>query len=220
MTATTGDLFADDHGIDSGPDEIAPGAVVLRGRALANEAEILLAVRQVAAEAPFRHMETPGGFVMSVAMTNCGTAGWITDRSGYRYVPADPRSGRPWPTMPAVFGRLAEAAAAEGGFPDFRPDACLVNRYEPGARMSLHQDRDERDLERPIVSVSLGLPAVFQFGGLKRSDPVRKVPLRHGDVVVWGGRSRLAFHGILRLKEGEHPATGRARLNLTFRSAL
>jgi alkylated DNA repair protein (DNA oxidative demethylase) len=214
------DLFGDTQPLGPAREDLAPGAVVLHGRALAAQDGLLAAVDAVAAAAPFRRMVTPGGFQMSVAMTNCGTAGWVTDRKGYRYSPTDPETGKPWPAMPAAFLRLAAEAAAEAGFPGFAPDACLINRYEPGARLSLHQDRDERDYGQPIVSVSLGLPATFQFGGPKRADPVRKVALRHGDVVVWGGPSRLFFHGVLVLKDGEHPATGRARINLTLRKAL
>jgi alkylated DNA repair protein (DNA oxidative demethylase) len=201
-------------------DELAPGAVVLRGQAFAMAEAILAALHQVTAAAPFRHMVTPGGFTMSVAMTNCGAAGWVTDRTGYRYDPCDPDSGRPWPGMPAAFLHLATAAAAAAGFADFVPDACLINRYHPGARLSLHQDRNERDMAAPIVSVSLGLRAVFQFGGLQRTDPVRRIAVQHGDVVVWGGPSRLRYHGILPLADGEHPLLGRARVNLTFRQAL
>ncbi|BBK42223.1 alpha-ketoglutarate-dependent dioxygenase AlkB [Allostella vacuolata] len=200
-------------------EDLAAGAVLLRGRALP-AAALLEAVETVTAAAPFRHMVTPGGFEMSVAMTNCGRAGWITDRRGYRYGATDPASGRPWPAMPAAFQALAEGAAAEAGYPGFVPDACLVNRYRPGARLSLHQDRDERDYAQPIVSVSLGLPATFQFGGSRRADSVRRIALDHGDVVVWGGASRLAFHGVLALREGTHPETGAARINLTFRRAL
>jgi alkylated DNA repair protein (DNA oxidative demethylase) len=211
------DLFAHAGIVEPALQAIAEGAVLLRGRALTDGASLLAALDAVVAAAPFRHMVTPGGFTMSVAMTNCGTAGWVTDRRGYRYQPDDPESGRPWPAMPEVFFRLATEAAAEAGFPGFAPDACLINRYEPGAKMSLHQDKDERDFGNPIVSVSLGLPAVFQFGGLARSDKTLKVPLEHGDVVVWGGPARLAFHGILPLKEGEHPLLGRKRINLTFR---
>jgi DNA oxidative demethylase len=156
---------------------------------------------------------------MSVAMTNCGCYGWVSDASGYRYDAIDPESGKPWPAMPAPFRKLAEDAAAEAGFPGFAPDACLINRYQPGARLSLHQDRDERHLGAPIVSVSLGLPATFLFGGLKRSDPTRRYRLEHGDVVVWGGPARLAFHGVAPLAEGEHGLLGRQRINLTFRRA-
>nr|WP_085125349.1 DNA oxidative demethylase AlkB [Tistlia consotensis] len=201
-------------------EAFAPGALLLRGFALPRAEALLAAVEAVAEIAPFRRMVTPGGFTMSAAMTNCGTAGWVTDRRGYRYQAEDPESGRPWPDLPEAFRELAEAAAAEAGYPGFAPDACLVNRYEPGARLSLHQDRDERDTSYPIVSVSLGLPATFQFGGPKRSDPVRKIALGHGDVVVWGGASRLNHHGILALKEGAHPRLGRQRINLTLRRAL
>lgn len=213
-------LFGDVDPAAPSREVLAPGAVLLRGRALPVQDTLLAAIDAVAAVAPFRNMVTPGGFRMSVAMTNCGTAGWVTDRQGYRYAPVDPDSGRPWPAMPAVFLRLAAEAAAEAGYPGFVPDAGLVNRYAPGARLSLHQDRDEADYRHPIVSVSLGLPAIFQFGGPKRADTVRRLALRHGDVVVWGGPSRLHHHGVLALKDGEHPATGRARINLTLRKAL
>jgi alkylated DNA repair protein (DNA oxidative demethylase) len=209
--------------VDTGPPqcaELTPGATVLRGQALATGDKILAALSDVIAAAPFRHMVTPGGFTMSVAMTNCGAAGWVTDRTGYRYDPCDPDSGRPWPAMPDAFRDLATSAAAAAGFPDFVPDACLINRYHPGARLSLHQDRNERDMAAPIVSVSLGLPAAFQFGGLKRNDPVRRIAVQHGDVVVWGGPSRLRYHGVLPLRDGEHPSLGRVRINLTFRKAL
>lgn len=165
-------------------------------------------------------MQTPGSYTMSVAMTNCGTAGWITDRKGYRYSTTDPLSGQAWPAMPADFRRLAQAAALAAGFPAFQPDACLINRYPVGAKMALHQDRDERDLTAPIVSVSLGVPATFLWGGLQRSDKAVKVPLLHGDVVVWGGAARLVFHGIAPLKAAQHPRLGEERINLTFRQAL
>ena len=200
-------------------EPLVPGAVVLRRFACRNDAALLAAVQAVTAQAPFRHLVTPGGFTMSVAMSNCGALGWVSDRTGYRYDPVDPDSGRPWPPMPAAFAALASRAAAEAGFEGFMPDACLVNRYLPGTRLSLHQDRNERDLGQPIVSVSLGLPAVFQFGGPTRNDRPRRVPLAHGDVVVWGGPARLNFHGVLPLKEGEHPMLGPARINLTFRKA-
>jgi DNA oxidative demethylase len=200
-------------------ENLADGAVLLRGFALANDKDIISALGRVAEEAPFRHMTTPGGFRMSVAMTNCGALGWVTDRRGYRYSPVDPETDRPWLQMPDALRNLAETAAQEAGYPAFSPDACLVNRYEPGAKMSLHQDKDEKDFTNPIVSVSLGLPATFQFGGLQRNDPVRKFVLHHGDVVVWGGPSRLFYHGILALKDGEHPQLGRYRYNLTFRKA-
>jgi len=199
--------------------DLAPGAVLLRGFVGDAEREVLRALDAVVEAAPFRHMTTPGGHVMSVAMTNCGDVGWVTDRRGYRYDAIDPESGRAWPAMPIAFRALALRAATAGGFTGFAPDACLVNGYEPGAKLSLHQDRDEADFDAPIVSVSLGLPATFQFGGLKRTDPKQRVPLTHGDVVVWGGPSRLAYHGILTLKKGEHPELGAVRINLTFRKA-
>ncbi len=183
------------------------------------EDELIAALGEIAAQAPFRHMLTPGGHQMSVAMTNCGSNGWVTDRSGYRYDSVDPESGKPWPPMPPSFRALAERAAAEAGFDGFAPDACLVNRYQPGARMSLHQDRDEGDFGAPIVSVSLGLPAVFLFGGLQRSDKTQRYRLEHGDIAVWGGPARLVFHGVAPLADGEHPRMGRQRINLTFRKA-
>jgi DNA oxidative demethylase len=201
------------------PEVISHGAAVLRGFALPSMPDLLLALEAVIAGAPLRHMITPGGFRMSVAMTNCGASGWVTDRRGYRYSGMDPLSGAPWPAMPRQFRSLAQAAADCAGFRGFEPDACLVNRYEPGARLTLHQDKDERDFAHPIVSVSIGLPATFQFGGAKRSDRTRRVPLRHGDVVVWGGPARLYHHGVLPLEAGMHEATGAARINLTFRRA-
>src|ERR1700730_5515171 len=198
---------------------MADGAVLLRGFAKPVESELIAALREIVAQAPFRHMVTPGGHQMSVAMTNCGRAGWVTDRSGYRYDGVDPDSGKPWPAMPVVLRELALQAAAEGGFEGFAPDACLINRYEPGARMSLHQDKDEHDFGAPIVSVSLGLPAIFLFGGLKRSGRPRRFRLQHGDVVVWGGPARLVFHGVAPLADGEHLLMGRQRIHLTFRKA-
>lgn len=214
------DLFAAMEPAEPARQDLAEGAVLLRGRATAFENTLLDGVRLISNEAPFRKMMTPGGFSMSVAMTNCGMVGWVTDRRGYRYQQEDPETGKPWPAMPDVFRQLAEEAAVEAGYAGFSPDACLINRYEPGARMSLHQDRDEKDFKNPIVSVSLGLAATFQFGGLKRTDPVHKYVLQHGDVVVWGGPSRLFYHGILTLKDGDHPKTGHVRLNLTFRKAF
>ena len=192
----------------------------MRGKALLLEDDVVAALGIITAQAPFRRMTTPGGSVMSVAMTNCGAAGWVTDRSGYRYDPIDPASGQPWPALPECFIDLATLAATDAGYPAFVPDTCLINRYEPGARLSLHQDKNERDLANPIVSVSLGLPATFQFGGLKRNDPVRKLAVRHGDIAVWGGPSRLCYHGVAELKDGHHEKVGRMRINLTFRGAL
>jgi alkylated DNA repair protein (DNA oxidative demethylase) len=206
---------------DAAPRDVplAPGAVVLVGFARSCEDALLAAVDEVALLAAFRHMLTPGGRRMSVAMTSCGDAGWISDRAGYRYSADDPQTGRPWPAMPEAFRDVAAHAAARAGFPDFVPDACLVNRYDPGARLTLHQDRDERDFGAPIVSVSLGLPATFLFGGERRADRPLRIDLAHGDVVVWGGPSRLHFHGVLPLPAGVHPLTGRHRVNLTLRKA-
>lgn len=216
----TGDLFA--GVVPASPPahaQLAPGTWLLRGFALAEETPVLAAVAAVIAQAPLRHMVTPGGFRMSVAMTNCGALGWFSDRHGYRYQPLDPAHGRPWPALPDVLQTLAAAAATAAGFAGFRPDACLVNSYQPGARMTLHQDRNERDFSQPIVSVSLGLPAVFLFGGMTRAERPQRVPLQHGDVVVWGGPDRLRFHGVMPLKAGCHPLLGERRINLTFRCA-
>lgn len=198
---------------------LAEGAVVLRGFALPAEAALLGDLKRVIAQAPLRHMVTPGGYTMSVAMSNCGALGWVSDRRGYRYDAVDPDTGLAWPAMPEAFAQLAAQAAAQAGFAGFTPDACLVNRYEPGARLTLHQDRNERDFDAPIVSVSLGLPAIFLFGGPSRGDKAMRVPLRHGDVAVWGGASRLRYHGVMPLKDGQHPLLGVQRINLTFRKA-
>lgn len=206
--------------LDPPVETVAPGAMLLRGAALPFEKDIFIALNSITERSPFRHMTTPGGFTMSVAMTNCGAAGWVTSRAGYRYDQLDPDTGRPWPSMPSCFFDLAVTAAVNAGYPEFRPDACLINRYVPGARLTLHQDKNERDFEKPIVSVSLGLPAIFQFGGLKRSDPCRRYALRHGDVAVWGGPSRLRYHGVSELKDGFHELFGPMRINLTFRAAL
>jgi DNA oxidative demethylase len=198
---------------------LGPSAFILRGFALPYVKELMPFLEEVVDRAPFRHMVTPGGDTMSVAMTNCGRFGWITDRRGYRYAEQDPSTGAPWPAMPAVFARLAQAAAAAAGFVDFLPDACLINRYLAGNRLSLHQDKDERDFKQPIVSVSLGMSAVFLFGGHKRSDTSLRVPLMHGDVAAWGREDRLRFHGVLPLKENPHPLLGAQRLNFTLRKA-
>jgi alkylated DNA repair protein (DNA oxidative demethylase) len=200
-------------------EALGPQATLLAGFAQHQAGVLLAALESICCVSPLRHMTTPGGWAMSVAMTNCGVAGWVTDRSGYRYDSIDPQTGRAWPAMPAAFAALADRAAAAGGFAGFRPDACLINQYRPGARLSLHQDRNERDLSFPVVSVSLGLPAVFLWGGQKRNDRYTRVPLLHGDVVVWGGIDRLRFHAVQRLADGEHPLTGAFRYNLTFRKA-
>lgn len=216
----TADLFAAVPDVRPPREAMADGAVLLRGFVKPYENELIASLRAIVAEAPFRRMFTPGGHQMSVAMTNCGDAGWVTDETGYRYDGIDPNSSKPWPAMPPVFRTLAEMAADEGGFAGFSPDACLINRYVPGARMSLHQDRNENDFGAPIVSVSLGLPATFLFGGPKRADKPQRYRLEHGDVVVWGGPSRLFFHGVAPLAEGEHAVMGPQRINLTFRKAL
>lgn len=200
-------------------EELCAGAFLLHGFALSEAEAIRRDLEPILAQAPFRHLITPGGFRMSVAMTNCGRYGWVSDRRGYRYERTDPQSGKPWPALPDSFARLACAAAANAGFQRFEPEACLINCYEPGARLSLHQDKDETDLDQPIVSVSLGLPATFLLGGLERSARPRRVPVRHGDVAVWGGPARLLYHGVMPLEGGTHPFMGERRINLTFRKA-
>jgi DNA oxidative demethylase len=211
------DLFADVPDVRPSQEAMAERAVLLRGFAKPFDDDLIADLRDIVAQAPFRHMVTPGGHQMSVAMTNCGSVGWVTDRTGYRYDGVDPESGKPWPAMPPTFRALAGQAAAQAGFDGFSPEACLINRYQPGARMSLHQDKDETDFAAPIVSVSLGLPAIFLFGGSKRSDRPRRFRVEHGDIAVWGGPTRLAFHGVAPLADGEHAVMGRQRINLTFR---
>ncbi|MGZ8258650.1 MAG: DNA oxidative demethylase AlkB [Methylotenera sp.] len=213
------DLLHDQVGGQPSKQEIVKDAYLLKGFALPSQEAILADLQQITSAAPFRYMVTPGGFSMSVAMTNCGALGWVTDRKGYRYTALDPLNEKPWPAMPDSFMQLAQHAAAEAGFSNFVPDACLINQYKVGARMSLHQDKNELDFNQPIVSVSLGLPSSFQFGGFERADKAVKIPLYHGDVVVWGGESRLRYHGVLPLKASHHPATGEHRVNLTFRKA-
>jgi alkylated DNA repair protein (DNA oxidative demethylase) len=194
-------------------EPLEDGAVLLRGFALAEADALSAEIGRVAEAAPFRHLVVPGGHTMSVGMTNCGRVGWVSDRSGYRYDPIDPDTGKPWPPMPAAFLDLAARAAAEAGFPGYDPDACLINRYEAGAKLGLHQDRDEKDPVAPIVSVSLGVPATFLWGGKRRSDPVRRLRLENGDVAVWGGPARFVYHGV-------SPVKGGLRLNLTFRKVF
>lgn len=215
-----GDLFS---GLDPGgpaTESLAEGAMVLRGFAAAEVAGLVAALEPITKAAPFRHMVTPGGHTMSVAMTNCGDAGWVTDRTGYRYEPLDPETGLAWPAMPPVFSALAVRAAEAAGFPGFMPISCLINRYAPKAKMGLHQDKDEGDFSAPIVSVSLGLPAMFLFGGLKRSDRPQRIHLESGDVVVWGGPARMNYHGIAPVADSADPLTGSCRINLTFRRAI
>jgi alkylated DNA repair protein (DNA oxidative demethylase) len=218
----TRDLFAPDQaGEVTEPTRLplAQGATLIRGSAAPHVDRLWADLQRVLDAAPPRHMATPGGFVMSVAMSNCGTIGWVSDAGGYRYDAIDPVSGRPWPPLPASFLQSARRAADEAGYRDFAPDACLISRYEPGARLTLHQDRDEEDFGQPIVSISLGLSAVFLFGGLKRSVKAVRVPVDHGDAVVWGGAARLRYHGVAALVDGLHPLTGRFRFNLSFRRA-
>lgn len=214
----TGSLF-DSLATEPHVEQLGSGAFILRGFVRGTEKQLLEEVDGIAAAAPFRHLVTPGGYRMSVAMTNCGPLGWVSDRSGYRYDPIDPLTERPWPRMPGLFQRLAESAAQRAGFAAFRPDAVLINRYEPGARLSLHQDKDEKDAAAPIVSVSMGVPAKFIWGGLRRSDPARRILLESGDVVVWGGESRFIFHGVAPLPANSHALTGQRRVNITFRKA-
>lgn len=220
MNPQTFDLFAD-AGPEQQPrcEQIGEQSYVLRGFALPWLERLLPALEEVLVAAPFRQMVTPGGFTMSVALSSCGQFGWTTDRSGYRYTRLDPDTAKPWPMMPEVFFQLAQAAAQAAGFTGFAPDSCLINRYIPGAKMSLHQDKDEHSYAAPIVSVSLGLPAMFLFGGFARSDRSQRVPLFHGDIVVWGGVDRLRYHGVLPIKDGHHPKLGEQRINFTFRTA-
>ncbi len=210
----------DSDSLPGSKEWLEEGAVLLRGFASADAPALLEEVARIAEGAPFRHLVTPGGYTMSVAMTNCGRVGWVSDRGGYRYDPADPDTGSPWPAMPARFLDLAVRAAGEAGFSGYDPDACLINRYLAGAKLGLHQDRDEKDAWAPIVSVSLGLPAVFLWGGKRRADPVRRLRVENGDVAVWGGPARFAYHGVAPFKGGEHPLTGSARINLTFRKVF
>ncbi|KPU53857.1 2OG-Fe(II) oxygenase superfamily protein [Pseudomonas fluorescens] len=220
MNPLTHDLFADAEP-EQQPrrEQIGEQSYVLRGFALPWLERLLPALEAVLTAAPFRQMVTPGGFTMSVALSSCGTFGWTTDRSGYRYTRHDPQTGQTWPKMPEVFLQLAQAAAQAAGFSEFAPDSCLINRYIPGAKMSLHQDKDEHSYAAPIVSVSLGLPAMFLFGGFARSDKSQRIPLLHGDIVVWGGVDRLRYHGVLPIKDGHHPRLGEQRINFTFRTA-
>jgi alkylated DNA repair protein (DNA oxidative demethylase) len=217
---STGDLFSDEAlQQPARREQIGEQSCVLRGYALPWLERVLPELRAVLVQSPFRHMVTPGGYTMSAALSSCGALGWTTSPQGYRYSPLDPERQQPWPSMPAVLRELAINAASAAGFDGFAPDACLINRYVPGARMSLHQDKNERDYNAPVVSLSLGLPAVFLFGGHQRSDKTQKISLFHGDVAVWGGVDRLRFHGVLPIKEGAHPRMGPQRINLTFRTA-
>ena len=210
----------DSDSLPSSHEQLEEGAVLLRSFAAAEAPLLVEEVARIAQGAAFRHLVTPGGYTMSVAMTNCGRVGWVSDQTGYRYDPKDPQTGSPWPAMPAAFLDIAAHAAAEAGFAHYEADACVINRYTAGAKLSLHQDRDEKDAWAPIVSVSLGLPAVFLWGGKRRSDPVRRLRLESGDIAVWGGPARFVYHGVAPLWEGRHPLTGTARINLTFRKVF
>lgn len=209
------DLFENQNPV--GRETLGTQAFVFRGFALSLIQDLLANIALIEQISPFRHLVTPGGFTMSVSMTNCGQLGWTSDRRGYKYTAIDPLTGNPWPLMPNEFLKLAQSAAEEAGFPSFSPDACLINRYAAGTKLSLHQDKDELNLDAPVVSVSLGIPAIFQFGGLERNDKKENIPLFHGDVVVWGGVDRLRYHGVLPIKNNTHSVLGEQRINLTFR---
>ena len=215
----TADLFDVPGDTSVNIQRVSAGALWLQRFAVAQAHGLLAEVGQIESAAPFRHLHTPGGLQMSVAMTNCGPLGWVSDAKGYRYSAVDPLSGQAWPAMPKSFLLLAHQAAEAAGFIDFKPDACLINRYLPGTRMSLHQDKDEQDLSAPIVSVSFGLSALFLWGGFQRADKALRLSLKHGDVLVWGGPDRLRYHGILPLQE-ERGGVLPYRINLTFRKVL
>jgi alkylated DNA repair protein (DNA oxidative demethylase) len=210
--------MADLFGADEDKQELRPGMILLRN--YADAAALLPHIEAIATAAPFRHMTTPGGYSMSVAMTCCGALGWVTDRTGYRYSPIDPDSGKPWPPLPQAFFDFAARLAEETGFGPFAPDSGLINRYSAGSRLTAHQDADERDYTQPVVSISLGLPATFFVNlGDTRAGKTRSVNLENGDVLIWGGPARLAYHGIRPLKPGHHPLTGPYRINITLRRA-
>jgi len=213
------DLFDLSNNGETWTESITDDAIVLRQFLVSRSAELAEAIKAIEQKAPFRHMKTAGGFTMSAAITACGDYGWISDRCGYRYSQIDPLTGKPWPTMPKTLSEIGQECAHKAGYNNYQPDTCLINRYVPGSKMSLHQDRDEKDFTTPIVSISLGIPATFLFGGLERSDKTIKIPVTHGDVVVWGGKSRLFFHGVLPIKQAYHPFWGDHRVNITFRVA-
>lgn len=208
------DLFDDEI---SSKIEICDGMWILRG--FADSTALAEAIDGVVARAPLRHLITPGGFKMSVAMTSCGTYGWMSDRRGYRYDPVDPDSGRNWPAMPGSFASVATTAAKAAGYSGFEPDACLINQYAVGSQMTAHQDCNELDFSQPIVSVSLGISARFFVQGPERRGKSIPVDVKDGDVIVWGGPSRLFFHGVRPLKPDTHVRYGPFRYNLTFRRA-
>lgn len=211
------DLFDIADASDAWSEPLGPGTTFFHGLIVDDAPALLAQIGQIQEHAPLRHLVTPGGKKMSVAMTNCGSLGWVSDHAGYRYQAHDPLTGKPWPAMPPLLLSVAQWAAEKAGYPGFLPTACLINCYQTGARMGLHQDRDEGDLTAPIVSISLGLPATFIWGGLQRVGKTRRYLLKHGDVLVWGGPDRLRFHGVAPLKAGNHPLTGDTRINITFR---
>ena len=215
LKSLSSDLFSAEHTVLV----LGANTMLLKGFVTPYQPTLTEALTAITQQAPFRNMVTRGGFKMSVAMSNCGDYGWISDRKGYRYSALDPLNAKPWPSMPPSFLELASNAAATAGFNNFVPDACLINRYEVGAKMALHQDQDEQDFNQPIVSVSLGVAATFLFGGITRTDKTQRVLLEHGDVLVWGGVDRLRFHGVLPIKKSQHPLFANHRINLTFRRA-
>lgn len=214
------DLFAEMNDINPKRIELAEEAVILRGYAAEVASELFREINAILTISPLRQMQTPNGYTMSVRTSSCGPFGWVSDSHGYRYAKTDPLTNQPWPAMPAQFLNIADRAAYDAGFKHFVPDCCLINSYQAGAKLSLHKDKDERDFSAPIVSISLGLPAIFLFGGINRSDKTKRYKLEHGDVAVWGGKSRLAYHGILPLIDGNHPLTGHQRINITFRKVM
>ena len=200
-----------------GTERLGEGIVLWR--AAIDEARYAATIARLALEAPFRHMLTPGGRQMSVAITNCGSMGWVSDTHGYRYSATDPDSSMPWPAIPPDWLHDASHAAFRCGFSGFTPDACLINRYEIGNRMGSHQDRNEVDFTQPVVSMSIGLPAEFTFHGASRAGTAGRVDLHSGDILVWGGPARLYFHSVRPIRAGVHPLCGALRYNLTFRRA-
>lgn len=202
--------------------DLAEGLFLHRGAITPDDQTILVRdIAQVADFAPFRHPRTPGGHPTSAAMTNAGQAGWWSDRQGYRYLIHQPDSDRPWPSMPASFHAAVEVGTRGTPWPDFSPDACLINFYGAAAKMGLHQDKDERDFTQPIVTVSLGDAADFLVGGFARTDKTAVVRLHSGDVLVMGGPSRMRFHGVRRIHTGTSPLSAlHGRYSLTFRKAF
>jgi len=194
-------------------EEIFPGAVLMRSLALPQDNEFFTAAEAIIAARPLHHTTTPSGLPMGVMVTDCGDSRAFANR----WDTANPERMRLWPPMPPLLRDFAIRCAVRSGFPQFRPDACHINRYQAGTKLGLHQDRHECDWTQPIVSLSFGLECIFLLGGLQRTDKPRRILLEHGDVIVWGGPSRMRFHGVQPLKPGHHPLTGPYRYNLTFR---